>query len=437
MRIYDVIDAKKNRRVLSEEEIRFFVRGVAGGSATDSQIAAFCMAVLLNGMTDEECFALTAAMAESGACAPRPESPGIYADKHSTGGVSDSTTLILVPVLASLGVKCAKYSGRGLAHTGGTLDKLESFAGVRVDLSPEEFERQVERIGAAVSGQTDATVPADRRMYAVRDVTATVDSIPLIASSVMSKKLASFADVILLDVKYGDGAFMKTPREAEKLAALMVRLGERAGRKMLAAVTCMDAPLGDCIGCNAEVNEVLQILQNRKENALSRLSLFHAEKILQAAQGIGAEQARRQVSEALRSGAALGKLEEIVAAQGGNARDVYKELPLANNKYTVRAEKDGWLKVSALGLGRACAALGGGRTSEGGSVDHAVGIVLKKRRGSFVRKGDALAEIYYNEDIEEGRAAAESAFSLFDRKIKNRPLVYSFIGGERRSSCSD
>lgn len=278
MRVYDVIEAKKNRRALTESEIRFFVQCVADGSATDSQIAAFCMATLLNGMTDEETFLLTDAMAKSGERAPRPVSAGVFADKHSTGGVSDSTTLILVPVLAALGIKCAKYSGRGLAHTGGTLDKLESFAGARVDLSPEAFERQVNEVGAAVSGQTVSTVPADKRMYAVRDVTATVDSIPLIASSVMSKKLASFADIILLDVKYGDGAFMRAPKDAEKLARLMVSIGERAGRRMLAAVTCMDSPLGDNIGCNAEVNEVLQILRGEKENGLSRLSLFHAQK---------------------------------------------------------------------------------------------------------------------------------------------------------------
>lgn len=431
MRVYDVIEAKKNRRALTEREIRFFVQSVADGSATDSQIAAFCMATLLNGMTDEETFLLTDAMAKSGERAPRPASAGVFADKHSTGGVSDSTTLILVPVLAALGIKCAKYSGRGLAHTGGTLDKLESFAGVRVDLSPEAFERQVNEVGAAVSGQTVSTVPADKRMYAVRDVTATVDSIPLIASSVMSKKLASFADIILLDVKYGDGAFMRAPKDAEKLARLMVSIGERAGRRMLAAVTCMDSPLGDNIGCNAEVNEVLQILRGEKENGLSRLSLFHAAKILEEAEGVSEREAEARAYEVLRSGAALKKLSEIVAAQGGCAGDVYKTLPLAKNVYEVRAPESGYVQVSALALGRACAEIGGGRAKEGGEIDHAAGIILKKRQGERAEKGEPLAEIYYNGALKEGGALAESAFRIGDKKIQERPLVYTFVGGKR------
>ncbi len=432
MRVYDVIEAKKQDRELNEEEISFFVKKVADGSAADSQIAAFCMAVYFNGMTDEECFCLTRAMAESGTCAPRPKAEGVYADKHSTGGVSDSTTLVLVPVLAALGVKCAKYSGRGLAHTGGTLDKLESFPGLRVDLSPEEFERQVERVGGAVSGQTSETVPADKRMYAVRDVTATVDSIPLIASSVMSKKLASFADIILLDVKCGDGAFMKTAHEAEKLARLMVSIGSKAGRKTLAAVTDMGAPLGDNIGCNAEVNEVLQILRGEKENDLSELSLFHAAKILQAANGCSKEESIEAVHECVRSGAALKKLAEIVSAQGGDGRQVYGNFPLAKNVFCVEAKEEGWVDVSALALGRACAALGGGREREGEGVDHAVGILLKKRRGDHAEKGETLAEVYYNRDQGEGLALAESAFTVSDKKIRRRPLVRAFFGGERR-----
>lgn len=430
MTVYDVIDAKKKKRALTAEQIGYFVARVADGGATDSQIAAFCMATLLNGMTEEECFYLTDAMTESGERSPRPAGGGVFADKHSTGGVSDSTTLILVPVLASLGVKCAKYSGRGLAHTGGTLDKLESFAGLRVDLSPAEFEGQVARVGAAIAGQTEKVDPADKRMYAVRDVTATVDSVPLIASSVMSKKLASFADIILLDVKYGDGAFMHTPEEALSLAQLMVRIGERAGRKMLASVTCMDEPLGDGIGCNAEVNEVCAILRGEKENDLSRLSLDHAARILAAAERIPLEEAEGRAYGALRSGAALKKLGEIVAAQGGRAEDVLSPLPMAEHKVVVRAAGDGYLRISALALGRACAALGGGRAKEGDPVDHAVGILLKKRQGDLVRRGEALAEAYTRGGAEEGIALAEGAFALSDQKIKDRPLVLATIGGK-------
>ena len=427
MTVCDVIEAKKRRKVLTEEQINCFVRAVADGSASDAQIAAFCMAVLLNGMTDGESALLTFAMQKSGKTVPRPGFSGICADKHSTGGVSDSTTLVLVPVLASLGVRCAKYSGRGLGHTGGTLDKLESFPGLRVDLTPRRFEEQVERVGAAVAGQTGEVVPADKRMYAVRDVTATIDSIPLIASSVMSKKLASFADVILLDVKCGEGAFMRTPEEAEKLARLMVRIGRQAGRKVSAAVTDMNVPLGDCIGCNAEVREAIEVLKG-KENRLSELSLFLASVILRQARGCSPEEASAAVSGAVASGAALAKLEEIVSAQGGDARAVsdFSLLPLAPNVREIKSPAEGYLTVSALSLGKACAELGGGRKRPEDGVDHTVGILLRRRAGEFVHKGEAVAQIYYNGHSAEAFSLAEGAFGTQARP-EARPLVYSLI----------
>ena len=430
MTAYDIIDAKKRGGALSEEQIRFFVRGIADGSVSDAQIAAFCMAVLLRGMTDGECFVLTDAMTRSGEVAPRPNFTGICADKHSTGGVSDSTTLVLVPVLCALGVRCAKYSGRGLGHTGGTLDKLESFKGFNVNLSAEQFERQVEKIGGAVAGQTNSTVPADKRMYAVRDVTATVDSIPLIASSVMSKKLASFADVILLDVKYGDGAFMRAPADAEKLARLMVSIGRKAGRKMCAAVTCMDSPLGDSIGCNAEVREAVAVLKGKK-NDLAKLSLFHCEKLASLALGISEAEARARAEESIASGAALKKLAEIVGAQGGDARAVYDEsmLPLAGNCEILRAAGSGRLKISALALGKACCALGGGRQKEGDEIDHTVAILLKRRAGDFVREGETVAEVYFNREDNDALALARGAFETV-QTYEPQPLVYSYIGEE-------
>ena len=427
MTVYDIIDAKKNRKELCEEQLRFFVRAVAAGDASDAQIAAFCMAVLLNGMTDEECFLLTDAMAKSGSVPARPPVAGVIADKHSTGGVSDSTTLVLVPVLCSLGVKCAKYSGRGLGHTGGTLDKLESFAGLRVDLTPQQFARQIRTVGGAVAGQTEQTVPADRRMYAVRDVTATIDSIPLIASSVMSKKLASFADVILLDVKYGDGAFMQTAEEAERLARLMVKIGRRAGRNVSAAVTNMDAPLGDAVGCNAEVREAIAVLGG-KTNALARLSLFLAEKLLAAAFSLTEEEAARRVAEAVSSGAALEKFAQIVAAQGGDARAVYDPslLPLAPVKTAVLAERDGVLRVAAKKLGEACLLLGGGRQHAEDAVDHGVGILLQKHAGDRVKKGDVLAEVYSRGGAEEALARVRAAFS-YPAAYTPPALVYDYI----------
>lgn len=430
MRVYDVIEAKKHSRELSEEEIRFLIRCIADGSASDAQIAAFCMATLLNGMTQRECFLLTDAMAHSGEVCKRPDFDGIFADKHSTGGVSDSTTLVIVPILCSLGIYCAKYSGRGLGHTGGTLDKLESFPGFRTALTAEEFAAQIGRIGGAVAGQTEHTVPADKRMYAVRDVTATIDSIPLIASSVMSKKLASFADVILLDVKYGDGAFMRTAKEAERLARLMVKIGARAGRKVSAAVTNMDAPLGDAIGCNAEVREAVAILGG-KRNALAELSLFLAEKLLAQAFSLPEKEARARVEETIASGAALKKLAEIVAAQGGDARAVYDAslLPLAPQEAVLRAEESGVLRVAARKLGEACLLLGGGRQHAEDAIDHTVGIVLTRRDGDPVRAGEEIARVYCRGEAAEALGRARSAFSYL-REYRPEKLVYDYIEAE-------
>lgn len=429
MTVYDIIEAKKRGRQLNEGQISAFVRKVADESATDAQIAAFCMAVCLRGMTDEETLLLTKAMADSGERLS-PPAAGIFADKHSTGGVSDSTTLILVPVLASLGVKCAKYSGRGLGHTGGTLDKLESFAGLNVNLTAEQFSAQVERVGAAIAGQTKSTVPADKRMYAVRDVTATVDSIPLIASSVMSKKLASFAQVILLDVKYGDGAFMKTARAAERLARLMVAVGTAAGRQTEAAVTDMSVPLGDNIGCNAEVREVLEVLRG-KQNALSQLSCLHCERILRMAQGVEEERAAKLVREAIASGAALEKFKQIVSAQGGDtaAFDDAEALPLAPGRLIVRAPRSGRLHISAQALGKACAQLGGGRQREGEEIDHTVGILLKRRAGDRVAQGEELALICYRERRQEALSLAQGAFTV-SASYRSRPLVHCIISKE-------
>ena len=307
---------------------------------------------------------------------------------------------------------------------------MESFKGFNVNLSAEQFERQVEKIGGAVAGQTNSTVPADKRMYAVRDVTATVDSIPLIASSVMSKKLASFADVILLDVKYGDGAFMRAPADAEKLARLMVSIGRKAGRKMCAAVTCMDSPLGDSIGCNAEVREAVAVLKGKK-NDLAKLSLFHCEKLASLALGISEAEARARAEESIASGAALKKLAEIVEAQGGDVRAVYDEslLPLAKHCEVIRAPGSGRLKISALALGKACCALGGGRQKEGDEIDHSVAILLKRRAGDPVQEGETVAEVYYNKREEDALASARGAFKTV-QTYEPQPLVYSYIGEE-------
>lgn len=430
MTVCDIIQKKKERRVLNGEEISFFVSAVADGSASDAQIAAFCMAVLLNGMEEEECALLTLAMANSGQKTPRPQGGGVYADKHSTGGVSDSTTLILVSVLASLGVRCAKYSGRGLGHTGGTLDKLESIPGLTTALSPARFERQAEEVGAVVAGQTEQTVPADKRMYAVRDTTATIDSIPLIASSVMSKKLASFADVILLDVKYGRGAFMPTPEKAQELARLMVSIGSAAGRRTAAAVTCMDAPLGSSIGCNAEVREAIAVLRGEAENGLSALSLFHAALLYRMATGASKKEAEAAVRGAVRSGAAFQKFAQMVEAQGGDVRALEDPslLPLAKHCAALTVSAAGVLDIDALSLGRACALLGGGRQRPGQAIDHTVGFVLKRRAGERVAAGETVAEMYYNSENGEAFSLARGAFRTAENYVP-RPLIYAVTGG--------
>ena len=430
MTVYDVIDRKKRGFALTEGEIRFFVQAVTDGRASDAQIAAFCMAVLWRGMTEEECFFLTDAMARSGDIIPRPAAGGPFADKHSTGGVSDSTSLILVPVLAACGVRCAKYSGRALGHTGGTLDKLESFPGLRVSLTAEEFARQVEEVGCAIAGQTARIVPADKRMYAVRDVTATVDSIPLIASSVMSKKLASFADVILLDVKYGRGAFMPTPEKAQELARLMVSIGTAAGRRTAAAVTCMDAPLGSAVGCNAEVREAVAVLRGEIENDLAALSLFHAALLYRMATGASKEEAETAVRGAVRSGAAFQKFAQMAEAQGGDVRALedLSLLPLAAHRSLITAPAAGVLDIDALALGRACALLGGGRQRPGQAIDHTVGFILKKRAGERVAAGEAVAEMYYNGENGEAFSLAEGAFRTAEN-LPPRPLIYAVTGG--------
>jgi len=424
MRVYDIIDKKKKNKELTKEELYFFCQKIATGEATDSQISAFCMATLLNGMSESESINLTFAMRDSGAVISRPEGE-IFADKHSTGGVSDSTTLILVPILSALGVKCAKLSGRGLAHTGGTLDKLESIPNFNVNLTGEQFEKQVKKIGAAIAGQTQTTVPADKRMYAVRDITATVDSIPLIASSVMSKKLASFADVILLDVKYGNGAFMKTAQEAKELSSLMVKIGIAANRKVCAVISSMQEPLGDNIGCNLEVRECISVLKG-KENRLFELSIFHSAKILQMAKGVTFEKGLELANGCIKSGKALSQFEKIILAQGGNARvlEDFSLLPLAKNRREILASDSGYLKVDALLLGTACAELGGGRLKEDDNIDHTVGITLEKRTGDKVEKGEVIAVEYSND---KKSSLVEKAFIVEKKKVEKEPLVFEVI----------
>jgi len=426
----DIIEKKKRGIALSKTELEFFISGMMDGSIPDYQVSAFLMAVVLKGMTEEETFYLTDAMIKSGKTLEKGGIQGVCADKHSTGGVSDSTTLIIVPVLSALGLKCAKLSGRGLGHTGGTVDKLESFPGFDAELTGDRFTEVVNRVGAAISGQTAETAPADKKLYALRDVTCTVDSIPLIASSIMSKKLASFADIIVLDVKYGSGAFMKTTEDAERLASLMVEIGKRAGRRVAAVITNMDQPLGDHVGCNAEVRGAIEVLSG-KENDLKRVSVALAVEML-ILYGWPRERAEREVNRVITCGEAKGKLIEIVTAQGGDASAVSDPTLLrqASHKTQITCEKGGFIaKINAEEIGNANVMLGGGRIKKEDEIDHECGIELYKRLGDEVRVGDVIASVYSN-NIDALPAAAERirrAYTVSEQKAEVPALIHKLI----------
>ena len=430
MRFYDIIDRKKNKFELTREEIDFFIKSVTDGSAPDYQISALLMAIVLNGMTEKETFYLTSAMTESGEIMKKGNIRGICVDKHSTGGVSDSTTLVVVPVVCSAGLKFAKLSGRGLGHTGGTLDKLESFTGFNVNLSAEEFENTVNTVGAAISGQTENIDPADKKLYALRDVTATVDSIPLIASSIMSKKLASFADIIVLDVKYGSGAFMKKEADAEKLAEAMVDIGKRAGRKTAAVITSMEQPLGTDIGCNAEAAGAVRILKGEK-NDLYEVSKILAVEILTLS-GIEKDTAYKMFDKIITSGQALIKLKEIVSAQGGDVSLIDNPENFERGKFFCEAvaEKNGYLySFDAEKIGLANVALGGGRKRKGDAVIHSCGINMKIRTGEKVEKGQAVAVLFSpdKDKLREGTDIFSKSYVIKDIKPEIPKLIYKII----------
>lgn len=407
MKIYDIIARKRDGGRLSAEEIGFFIDGYVAGTIPDYQASALLMAAFIRGLDDEETTHLTLAMTASGDVADL-KSLGTVADKHSTGGVADTTTLIVVPLVCACGLKVAKMSGRGLGHTGGTLDKLESIPGVTVSLTMDAFMDQVRRIGAAVMGQTMRLCPADKMLYALRDVTATVESTPLIASSIMSKKLASGADVIVLDVKTGNGAFMTDPDDARALAQAMVRIGQNAGRKTAAIISDMSQPLGLAVGNSLEVIEAIDVLSGRAGGDLLTVSLALATQML-CLGGIAQNpaQARDMLLSALQSGRALGKLGEIIAAQGGDPRIVRDTslMPRAHIIHTVSTTLDGIISsMDCRSLGEAAGALGAGRVKKDDVIDPSVGFIVKKRIGDAVKPGDALFEIHANDEALAAKA---------------------------------
>ncbi len=406
MNMNGIIRKKKHGEALSREETEYMISEFTESKIPDYQMSAFCMAVYFNGMNDEETAVLTGAMARSGDVLDLSRFGTRSVDKHSTGGVGDKTSLIVGPIVASCGGVFAKMSGRGLGHTGGTVDKLEAVAGYRTSLTGEEFFAQAERTGIALIGQTGNLTPADKKLYALRDVTETVDSIPLIVSSIMSKKIAAGAHNIVLDVKCGSGAFMKDEESARTLAQKMVDIGKVCGRNMAAVITNMDVPLGRTVGNALEVREALDVLCGKDVYDLREICLVLSAELIAMCRGVSAAEARDMAENALASGAAYKKAKEWFAAQGG---DIEAVLPEARVKREIRAEKAGYIShMDAEKIGRAACALGAGRMTKEEKIDLAAGLVLQKKTGDFVREGEVLCVMHTSR--EEKLAEAEGIF---------------------------
>jgi pyrimidine-nucleoside phosphorylase len=429
MRAVDIIMKKRNGDVLSDREIRFFIDGVTSGTLPDYQAAALLMAIFLHGMTAEETASLTDAMVHSGIRVDLTDIAGVKVDKHSTGGVGDKTSLILAPVVAACGVKVPMMSGRGLGHTGGTLDKLESIPGFRVGLSLEEMKAALARIGCAMIGQTAEIAPADKKLYALRDVTATVESVPLITASIMSKKIAEGIGALVLDVKTGSGAFMKTEADSRRLAESLVSVGNASGVRTEAVITAMDAPLGYAVGNALEVIECIDVLKGGGPQDLIDVTLELAARMLVLGQVVNDRaEGRSRAAGAIASGAALQRFQAIIEIQGGDPRvvDNQKLLPCAPEQHVVVADRGGYVtRLDAELVGRASVALGAGRDRVDDPVDPAVGIVVKAKPAAAVWPGDAILELHFR-DGDRLRAAlslATAAIDIGDEPASDAPLV--------------
>lgn len=433
MKMYDLIVKKKRGGALTEEEIDWMIRAYTDGDVPDYQMSAMMMAICFAGMTDEETKDLTLAMAHSGDMLDLSAINGIKVDKHSTGGVGDKTSLVLAPLVASLGVPVAKMSGRGLGHTGGTIDKLESFTGFSTSLTPEQFIRNVNTIHIAIAGQTANLAPADKKLYALRDVTGTVDQMSLIASSIMSKKLASGADAIVLDVKTGDGAFMKKEADAIHLAEEMVSIGKLAGKDVSAVISDMDQPLGCAVGNALEVREAIDTLRNQGPADLRELVLvLGSHMVVKAGAADDLSLARTMLEESLSNGRAFEVFKEFVRAQGGDPNEAEHPelLPAARFQETVPAPGDGYVAdIATEEIGKICLLLGGGRETKESRIDLSVGLVLCKKKGDAVRKGEPLAVIHANDEELLGQAAERlaSAYTLTEMKPETIPLIKEVI----------
>ncbi|MEX1030944.1 MAG: pyrimidine-nucleoside phosphorylase [Paenibacillaceae bacterium] len=435
MRMIDLIECKRNGNELTTAEIRFLIEHYCDGSIPDYQMSAWAMAVYLKGMNARETADLTMAMAESGDQFDLSPIIGIKVDKHSTGGVGDTTTLVLAPLVAASGVPVVKMSGRGLGHTGGTIDKLESIEGFQVELDQQAFFEQVNRCGVGVISQTGNITPADKKLYALRDVTATVESIPLIASSIMSKKIATGADAIVLDVKTGAGAFMKTMDDSIELAKAMVAIGSEVGRETIAIISSMDQPLGLAIGNTLEVKEAIETLSGQGPEDLRELCLvLGAYMLLLGQKADSYEAAREQLDQLIDNGQALHKFKELIEAQGGRT-DVIAQptlLPQAAHCTLVSSDHDGWIaSIEAEEIGKAAMMLGAGRETKESQIDLSAGIVLRGKVGDKVKAGETLLELHYNDDhrsvVEDVIEQVKAAYSFAASPTNPPPLIYAVV----------
>lgn len=432
MRMYDIIENKRNGKELTGEEIEFFVKGYTDGKIPDYQASAFCMAVYFKGMTEKETVILTKAMANSGDTVDLSMFGTLSADKHSTGGVGDKTSLIVAPIVSSLGGKVTKMSGRGLGHTGGTVDKLESIPGYKTTLSGDEFISQVEKVGMAIIGQSGNLTPADKKLYALRDVTATVDSIPLIVSSIMSKKIAAGSHNIVLDVKCGSGAFMKTIEDAEILASEMVKIGKGCGRNTAALITDMDRPLGSAIGNSLEVIEAVKVLCGELNNDLKEVCVSLATELISLVFSVPKNEALSMVNDAIDSGKAFNKMKEWISAQGGDVSFIENtdKFPKAQFSFNILAESDGYISsMDTEKIGLASVNLGAGRECKEDAIDISAGIMIFKKTGDKIEKGDIIATLFTNNksSLEYADKMYRSAVCVSSAKPKDKPLIYKVI----------
>lgn len=433
MRMYDLIRKKKCGGELSSEEIRYMINGFTDGSIPDYQMSAMTMAICFQGMNPRETVDLTLAMRDSGDVLDLSKIQGVKVDKHSTGGVGDKTSLALAPIVAALGVPVAKMSGRGLGHTGGTIDKLECFPGFTAELSEEMFVHNVNTIGIAIAGQTANLAPADKKLYALRDVTATVDQMSLIASSIMSKKLAGGSDAIVLDVKTGNGAFMKELKDSVALAREMVAIGTMAGKRMAAVITDMDQPLGSAVGNSLEVIEAIETLRGEGPSDFKEVVFaLGAQMLVFAGKAAETAEAKSLMESAIADGSALSKFAEFVRAQGGDAAAVYDTslLPVASQTLVVESPRDGYVhRILAEDVGIACMTLGGGRETKESKIDLSVGIRLRKKNADAVKRGEPLAVIYGNDaaKMEAARAKIAGAYEISDKPREKEAVIRQYI----------